>query len=168
MLHCSFCLLRYFSLFSWTMSLPKQPKLKCLLIANTMMLPRSLLFLFAILAALCLEAEAFLGVRQALPGRGNILQSTKPAFLQNAHHIATNHKNNNNIRLNRTRVFSNAKVDGTGRGLYLLGIAFFISVWIFSIPPEYRRAHFCPTKACEGESDRGGGQWMKILSFSIL
>jgi hypothetical protein len=37
----------------------------------------------------------------------------------------------------------NSSVDGTGRGsviqvLVLLGI-----VWLFSIPPEFRRAHFC-------------------------
>jgi hypothetical protein len=37
----------------------------------------------------------------------------------------------------------NAAVDGTGRGLVIMAISLFACVWIFSIPPEFRRAHIC-------------------------
>lgn len=35
------------------------------------------------------------------------------------------------------------EIIGIQRGLYLMGIVFFINVWIFSIPPEFRRAKIC-------------------------
>eukprot|EP00980_Cylindrotheca_fusiformis_P007675 scaffold1609_cov91-Cylindrotheca_fusiformis.AAC.1 len=34
--------------------------------------------------------------------------------------------------------------DGTGRGLILQGIILGICIWLFTIPPEFRRAYFCP------------------------
>lgn len=37
----------------------------------------------------------------------------------------------------------NAAVEGTGRGLFVMAISLFACVWIFSIPPEFRRAHIC-------------------------
>ncbi|GAX24180.1 hypothetical protein FisN_4Lh269 [Fistulifera solaris] len=43
----------------------------------------------------------------------------------------------------------NARYDGTaGRGLVLFGFVLFLCVWLFSIPPEFRRAYFC-SPACE-------------------
>ncbi len=43
----------------------------------------------------------------------------------------------------------NARYDGTsGRGLVLFGFVMFLCVWLFSIPPEFRRAYFC-SPACE-------------------
>lgn len=43
---------------------------------------------------------------------------------------------------------ANADIDGAGRGLVILGIVVAICVWIFSIPPEFRRAHICTTDEC--------------------
>ena len=40
-------------------------------------------------------------------------------------------------------------VDGTGRGTVIQVIVLLVCVWIFSIPPEFRRAHMCMTEACE-------------------
>ena len=40
--------------------------------------------------------------------------------------------------------------DGSDRGNVLLGLSFLIAVWIFSIPPEFRRAHFCTSDVCLG------------------
>lgn len=43
----------------------------------------------------------------------------------------------------------NARYDGTaGRGKVLFGFVMFLCVWLFSIPPEFRRAYFC-SPACE-------------------
>jgi hypothetical protein len=38
--------------------------------------------------------------------------------------------------------------DGKGRGYVLQAIVLSICVWFFSIPPEFRRTHFCPTSKC--------------------
>lgn len=40
------------------------------------------------------------------------------------------------------------QVDGTGRGLVLLAVVMSICIWMFSIPPEFRRAHFCFVEEC--------------------
>jgi hypothetical protein len=42
-----------------------------------------------------------------------------------------------------------AQVDGTGRGLVIQGIVLALCIWIFSIPPEFRRAHICPDSCLE-------------------
>jgi hypothetical protein len=42
----------------------------------------------------------------------------------------------------------NKAVDGTGRGLILWGIVLFFSAWMFTIPTEFRRAHFCVVEQC--------------------
>lgn len=51
---------------------------------------------------------------------------------------------------------NNAAVDGTGRGLVVMAISLFACVWIFSIPPEFRRAHICtsnrPSVVVDGSS----------------
>jgi hypothetical protein len=39
-------------------------------------------------------------------------------------------------------------VDGTGRGLYIFAAVLGACVWLFSIPPEFRRAHFCAIERC--------------------
>lgn len=39
--------------------------------------------------------------------------------------------------------------DGTGRGAYLLGIVLLACLWVFSIPPEFRRAYLCGSERCE-------------------
>jgi hypothetical protein len=41
-----------------------------------------------------------------------------------------------------------ASYDGKGRGYVLQTIVLSICVWFFSIPPEFRRTHFCPTSKC--------------------
>ena len=38
--------------------------------------------------------------------------------------------------------------DGKNRGYVLQTIVLSICVWFFSIPPEFRRTHFCPTSRC--------------------
>jgi hypothetical protein len=42
----------------------------------------------------------------------------------------------------------NSSVDGTGRGLILWVVVFACVVWSFSIPTEFRRAHFCTIERC--------------------
>ena len=49
---------------------------------------------------------------------------------------------------NPTALFGNKEVDGTGRGSIILGVVFLINVWVFSIPPEFRRAYLCPSEPC--------------------
>ena len=39
-------------------------------------------------------------------------------------------------------------VDGTGRGVILQGLTLLVCIWIFSIPPEFRRSHFCVVDKC--------------------
>jgi len=41
-----------------------------------------------------------------------------------------------------------SSVDGRGTGLILLGLAVAASVWLFSIPPEFRRARICTDVEC--------------------
>jgi hypothetical protein len=38
--------------------------------------------------------------------------------------------------------------DGKNRGYVIQTIVLSICVWFFSIPPEFRRTHFCPTARC--------------------
>ena len=40
-------------------------------------------------------------------------------------------------------------IDGTGRGKYLFLASLLVVVWIFSIPVELRRAHWCFSERCE-------------------
>ena len=52
--------------------------------------------------------------------------------------------------------------DGIGRGIYLQLIVFGFCAWMFTIPPEFRRAHFCnadtdrATQECVTE-----GEWIQ-------
>lgn len=46
---------------------------------------------------------------------------------------------------------ANKSVDGTGRGNVILALVGLIAIWIFSIPPEFRRAHICTTDGCVGK-----------------
>mmetsp|Transcript_8875 Transcript_8875/g.13649 ORF Transcript_8875/g.13649 Transcript_8875/m.13649 type:complete len:166 (+) Transcript_8875:104-601(+) len=43
----------------------------------------------------------------------------------------------------------NKAVDGTGRGVILQGFVFLVTLWMFSIPPEFRRSYFCGSPRCE-------------------
>lgn len=47
------------------------------------------------------------------------------------------------------RAGSRSDIDGTGnRGPILLGLTLFTTVWLFSIPPDFRRAHICTLQVC--------------------
>jgi len=35
------------------------------------------------------------------------------------------------------------QMDGAGRGVYLMAIVLAITIWMFSIPPSFRRAKIC-------------------------
>lgn len=39
-------------------------------------------------------------------------------------------------------------MDGTTRGLVLFSLVLAVCVWLFSIPTEFRRAHFCMVEKC--------------------
>ena len=55
------------------------------------------------------------------------------------------------------------EIIGIQRGIYLLGIVFFFNVWIFSIPPEFRRAKICSDEQVRLFPDSGcmtGSQWV--------
>jgi len=71
---------------------------------------------------------------------------------------------------------------GLKEGKYLLIFAFLVNVWLFSIPPEYRRARFCneedvrlhPEKNCitfdawrQGIADYYAGGGGVSFDFSI-
>jgi len=42
-----------------------------------------------------------------------------------------------------------APTAGGGRGLVLFGFVLLVNVWLFSVPPSFRRAYICPTPRCE-------------------
>lgn len=35
-------------------------------------------------------------------------------------------------------------IDGKDRGNYIMAVVLFLNVWLFSVPPEFRRAYICP------------------------
>lgn len=55
------------------------------------------------------------------------------------------------------------EIIGIQRGLYLLGIVMIFNVWIFSIPPEFRRAKICTEEQVVMYPNSGcmtGNQWI--------
>jgi hypothetical protein len=50
--------------------------------------------------------------------------------------------------------FTSQDVDGTDRGISLQILAIFVCLWLFSIPPEFRRSHFCFTDLCVAHRSR--------------
>lgn len=53
---------------------------------------------------------------------------------------------------------------GIKRGLYLLGIVLAFNIWIFSIPPEFRRAKLCSEEQVAMFPDSGcmtGEKWVQ-------
>lgn len=46
------------------------------------------------------------------------------------------------------------QVDGTGRGLAVFSLVMAACIWVFSIPPEFRRAHFCVVEKCVQERSK--------------
>ena len=55
-------------------------------------------------------------------------------------------------------------VNGTGTGWYLLAFALLVNVWIFSIPPEFRRARLCNEEEVVLYADKNcmtGDQWVE-------
>jgi hypothetical protein len=42
----------------------------------------------------------------------------------------------------------NRAVDGSRRGGYIFALVVAFCVWQFTIPPKFRRAHFCSSEAC--------------------
>ena len=47
-----------------------------------------------------------------------------------------------------------SQVDGTGRGVALFSVVIAVCIWLFSIPPEFRRAHFCVVEHCVQERSK--------------
>jgi hypothetical protein len=65
-------------------------------------------------------------------------QLSSPAFMQQ----------NNKDASTRTQLYMSSNEppqinDGTGRGLYILGIVLLACVWSFTVPPKFRRAYIC-------------------------
>ena len=59
-------------------------------------------------------------------------------------HAVTSTKTQLGMSIEEEPSSSSAQVnDGTGRGLYLLGIVLAACVWCFTVPPEFRRAFIC-------------------------
>jgi hypothetical protein len=57
---------------------------------------------------------------------------------------------------------STNEIIGIDRGLYLIAIVIFFNVWIFSIPPEFRRAKLCSEEQVIQYPDSGcitGAKW---------
>jgi hypothetical protein len=48
-----------------------------------------------------------------------------------------------------TKIMMSSEVDGTGaRGQIIFSLALVGCIWLFSIPPEFRRAHICGSERC--------------------
>ena len=47
-----------------------------------------------------------------------------------------------------------SKIDGSGRGTVIQVFVLAICVWIFTIPPEFRRAYICQTDGCIAERSK--------------
>lgn len=54
-----------------------------------------------------------------------------------------------NASASRVVLSSSPNIDGTGRGAIIQGLVLLLCVWIFSIPPEFRRTHMCMSDYCE-------------------
>jgi hypothetical protein len=70
----------------------------------------------------------------------------------NASHLPTSSsskRQQEKLALTVQQMASKSKYDyGNDRGKVIQAIVLVICVWSFSIPPEFRRAHFCPTTLC--------------------
>ena len=98
---------------------------------------------FVGLVALCLQAGAF----SVAPFTTFVVRpnaTNKPAGLLPTS-TATSSKTAT------TRLYEGNKlgnIDGSERGNIIMAFVFFVCVWLFSIPPEFRRAHICTTQVC--------------------
>jgi hypothetical protein len=52
------------------------------------------------------------------------------------------------------RPLHSSDMDGTDRGVVIQGITLAICVWFFSIPPEFRRAHWCFSDSCVANREK--------------
>jgi hypothetical protein len=60
--------------------------------------------------------------------------------------------NGNGIPTTTTTLFQGKIVDqGIGRGIPILGLVLLACVWLFTIPPEFRRAYICPDSCAKVE-----------------
>lgn len=96
---------------------------------------------FALLLLSCQQAWAFvarpaLTKKSALPNPRRMPFSQPQPFTTPAP-----------VGSSSTQLFAES-YDGFGRGLYILGASLLLCVWFFSIPPAFRRTHFCATPAC--------------------
>mmetsp|Transcript_9748 Transcript_9748/g.20174 ORF Transcript_9748/g.20174 Transcript_9748/m.20174 type:complete len:163 (-) Transcript_9748:156-644(-) len=111
--------------------------------------PISMLYLvIALVATLSHEGEAFVGV--ANPKYGRAVVDSRPATLNPLSRPSLlSAESLSQHRSRSTRLFgANQKVDGTGRGSYILGFTLLVCIWFFTIPTEFRRAHIC-TEICD-------------------
>jgi hypothetical protein len=60
-------------------------------------------------------------------------------------------------RCHQTQLFQSqneVQVDGTGRGSVFFALVLVGCIWVFSIPTEFRRAHFCFVEQCIQERSK--------------
>jgi hypothetical protein len=100
-----------------------------------------------------MKVNAFVGT--ALPGKHFGLPtigtpSSRPHETQQPSHNIIFPQSNKDALMNTQLCMSSEEPptsphidDGTGRGLYILGIVFLACVWCFTVPPEFRRAYIC-------------------------
>ncbi|KAG7354457.1 hypothetical protein IV203_003813 [Nitzschia inconspicua] len=125
--------------------------------------PRSGLFVFAILLFWSCTATAFV-LQQHLPPTTQQQQrftwTTTRTSVRRAHFLPSwqsesmsrlSTRTAQTTTTTSTRLFEKKKqvvADGTQRGAYLLGVVLLACLWIFSVPPEFRRAYLCGTERC--------------------
>jgi hypothetical protein len=68
---------------------------------------------------------------------------------------------------NRSR--ENNNIDGTNQGIIMQWIALLVCIWLFSIPTEFRRAHFCTTNQCTTNRSKcydcvTFGEWIGVIA----
>ena len=77
--------------------------------------------------------------------RQNQSSASKPAP---THISRTNHVDATRLYNSQDDQRPDFQKESEQRGLVILGFAFLLCVWSFSIPPEFRREHWCFTESC--------------------
>jgi hypothetical protein len=66
----------------------------------------------------------------------------------NAPHLLPSSRQQQQVARTVQQMVDKPSYDGKNRGKVIQVIVLSICVWFFSIPPEFRRTHFCPTSRC--------------------
>jgi hypothetical protein len=119
-------------------------------------------FMFLLGVLLSRQSEAF------SPSSLTLVSSPSRCFVPNASEsqfdsISTQTRSSTRLFSEPKKKMTTNEIIGIDRGLYLIAIVMFINVWIFSIPPEFRRAKICSEEQVIQYPDSGcmtGTKWV--------